>query len=167
MTINGVEVVRSKTAVRLPFIDNDLVEFSLNIPPYLRINRDLANRAFIEKFPDYAKIPIAQTHLPMITCAREIWLRNIQFIQWHLRYRGLNKLAGPVSRPYKDYNLWFRTNLRSWVQETLLNSRALNRGYLKPAAIKQIVSEHMAGKNNAVKIGSLMTIELSHKFFTD
>ena len=167
MTINGVEVVRSKTAVRLPFVDNDLVEFSLSIPPYLRINRDLANRAFIEKFPNYAKIPIAQTHLPMITCAREIWLRNIQFIQWHLRDRGHNKLAGPVSRPYKDYNLWFRTNLRTWVQETLLNSRALNRGYLKPAAIKQIVSDHMAGKNNAVRIGSLMTIELAHKFFID
>lgn len=167
MTINGVEVVRNKAVVRLPFVDNDLVEFSLTLPPYLRINRDLANRAFIEKYPNFAKIPIAQTHLPMITCAREIWLKNVQFIQWHLRHHGLNKLAGPLTRPYKDYNLWFRTNLRQWVEETLLNPRALERGYLKPSAMKQIVSDHMAGKNNAVRIGSLMSIELAHKLFVD
>ncbi len=167
MTINGVEVVRNRAAVRLPFIDNDLVEFSLKIPPYLRINRDLANRAFIDNYPRFAKIPIAQTHLPMMTCARDIWLRNIQFVQWHLRNRGLNKLAGPVSRPYKDYNTWFRTNLRNWVEETLLNPRTLDRGYLQPSAIKKIVTEHMAGKNNTVRIGSLMSIELAHKLFVD
>ncbi|MHB8134452.1 MAG: asparagine synthetase B family protein [Anaerolineaceae bacterium] len=167
MTINGVDVVRDRAIVRLPFTDNDLVEFSLTIPPHLRYKRELMNRTFICYFPEYAKIPIAQTQLPMMHCARELWIRNKQFIQWHLRNRGLDKLAGPVSKPYKDYNKWFRTNLKHWVEETLLDSRTLNRGYLKPEEIKKIVTDHMAGKNNAVRIGALMSIELSHRLFLD
>ncbi|PKO13692.1 MAG: hypothetical protein CVU39_17845 [Chloroflexi bacterium HGW-Chloroflexi-10] len=167
MTINGVEVARDRTLVRLPFTDNDLIDFSLRIPPYLRMGRALMNQAFIKQFPQYAKIPIAQTRLPMITCAREILGRNLQFVQWHMRNRGLTKLAGPETRPYKDYNNWFRTVLRSRVEETLLNSRALERGYLKPQALQKIVKDHMAGKNQTVRIGALMSIEIAHQLFVD
>ncbi len=167
MTINGVDVVRNKTTVRLPFTDNDLVEFSLTIPPHLRYQRQLMNRTFIQYFPEYAKIPIAQTQLPMMHCARELMVRNKQFIQWHLRNRGLEKLAGPVTRPYKDYNNWFRTTLRSWVEGILLDNTTLNRGYLKSDEIKKLVHDHMAGKNYAVRLSAILSIELSHRLFLD
>jgi hypothetical protein len=94
-------------------------------------------------------------------------IRNRQFIQWHLRNRGFEKLAGPASRPYKDYNKWFRTNLRSWVEGILLDKTTLNRGYLKPDEIKKLVQDHMAGKNNAVRLSAIMSIELSHRLFLD
>jgi len=167
MTINGVDVVRNKMIVRLPFTDNDLVDFSLTIPPHLLYQRELMNRTFIQYFPDYAKIPIAQTQLPMIHCARELMIRNKQFIQWHLRNRGLEKLAGPVSRPYKDYNRWFRTKLRPWVEGILLDKQTLNRGYIKPEEIKNLVQDHMSGKNFAVRLSAIMSIELSHRLFVD
>lgn len=167
MTINGVDVVRDLCLVRLPFADNDLLEFSLTIPPHLRYQRTLVDRTFIQNYPQYAKIPIAQSQLPMIQCAREVWIRNKQFIQWHLRNRGFNRLAGPVSRPYKDYNTWFRTALKPMVENTLLNPVALERGYLKPEKIKQLVADHMAGENFASRIGALLTLEIAHQQLID
>jgi hypothetical protein len=167
MTINGVDVVRDRAIVRLPFTDNDLLNFSLTIPPHFRYQRELMNRTFIRYYHEYAKIPIAQTQLPMVQCGRELWLRNKQLIQWHLRNRGFGKLAGPLTKPYKDYNKWFRTNLKPWIEQVLLDSRTLTRGYVKPEEIKKIVAEHMAGNNNAVKIGALVSLELSHRLFLD
>jgi hypothetical protein len=53
------------------------------------------------------------------------------------------------------------------VNSTLLSKESLSRGYFKPDSIRQIVNDHMAGKNNAVKIGALMAIELWHKLYID
>lgn len=167
MTLNGVQVVRDQAVVRLPFCDNDLVEFSARTPPFLRFERRIMDDAFVKAFPKLARVPLTNNNLPMVSCAREIWMRNVQFVQWHLRKNGMGWLAGPVSRPYKDYNNWFRTTLRAWVEETLLSSRSLDRGYLRPEVIRQVVSDHMAGKNNAVQLGELMSIELWHRMALD
>jgi hypothetical protein len=167
MTLNGVLVARDRTVVRLPYADNDLVEFSAQVPPFLRFERRIMDDAFVSTFPTLARVPLARTGLPMVNCAREVWLRNVQFAQWHLRHAGLGKLAGPESRPYKDYNTWFRTVLREWTEQTLLNPRALERGYFKPETVRQIVRDHMQGKNQSVRIGVLMSIELWHKMYID
>lgn len=167
MTLNGVQVVRDRALVRLPFCDNDLVEFSARTPPFLRFERRIMDDAFIRAFPHLARIPLTNTNLPMVSCAREVWMRNVQFVQWHLRNRGLGRLAGPAGRPYKDYNTWFRTILRPWVEQTLLSPRSLERGYLRPEAIRKVVEDHMAGKNQAVRLGELMSIELWHRMALD
>ncbi len=167
MTLNGVQVVRDRALVRLPFTDNELVEFSARTPPFLRFERRIMDDAFIQAFPKLARVPLTNTNLPMVSCAREVWMRNLQFVQWHLRSRGLGRLAGPASRPYKDYNTWFRTTLKTWVESVLLSPRALERGYLRPETIRQVVNDHMAGKNQAVRLGELMSIELWHRMALD
>ncbi len=167
MTINGVEVARSRARIRLPFADNDLLDFSLTLPPWLRLSRTLMNQAFVRFYPQYAKIPIAQTGLPMMTCAREVLLRNWQFMQWHLRNKGLHALAGPQSRPYKDYAHWFRTNLRPWMENILLSNRHLERGYIKREVIKKLVSEHIAGANHTARLGAMLSLEIWHQQYID
>lgn len=167
MTINGVLVARDRALIRLPFTDNDLVDFSMTIPPYLAFERKLMVDSFIRAYPKLARIPTPRDHLPLTHCAREVAIRNLQFIQWHLRKAGFGWLTGPENRPYKDYHKWFRTTLRDWVNSTLLSKESLSRGYFKPNSIRQIVNDHMAGKNNAVKIGALMAIELWHKLYID
>ncbi|MEW6650986.1 MAG: asparagine synthase-related protein, partial [Chloroflexota bacterium] len=167
MTINGVLVARDRAAIRLPFTDNDLVEFSMTIPPYLGFERRLMMDAFIQAYPKLARIPTPRDHLPMVSCAREMIMRNTQFVKWHLRRMGLSSLAGPESRPYKDYHTWFRTNLRQWVEETLLSKQCLDRGYYQPGRVRQLVSDHMRGKNQSVRIGAMMAIELWHRLYID
>ncbi|NWG13817.1 MAG: hypothetical protein HXY20_09810 [Acidobacteria bacterium] len=167
MTLNGVEVVRSRTIVRLPFTDNDLLDFVLTVPPGYLMERHLMKEVFIRFLPELAKIPLTPSGLPMFSCARHLRVQARQMAAWHLRRAGLGWLCGPDSRPYKDYGNWFRTTLRSWVMDTLLSERALQRGYFNADYVRRLVTDHMSGANHAVRIGALMTLELWHRQFTD
>jgi asparagine synthase (glutamine-hydrolysing) len=103
----------------------------------------------------------------MTSCARDVWIQMRSLASWHLRRRGLGWVLPDTVRPYKDYNGWFRTNLRPWVEGLLLDRRALDRGYFQPAFVRQLLAEHDAGANHAVRIGALLTIELWHRQFAD
>ncbi len=163
-TMNGVMVARSRAVVRLPFADNDLVDFSLTIPPGYHFGRHLMRLAFTQSYPDLAKIPVSDTGLPMISCARDLLLRTKQFLQWHVNQRGID---WPTRRPYKDYANWFRGVLRPWVEGTLLSDSSLNRGYIKPEYIRNLVSGHMAGDDHTIKLGQLLSLELWHRHYID
>jgi len=167
MTIHGVQVLRDRMAVRLPFSDNDLLDFSLRIPSGLRLGRQVIVQAFIEAYPKLAQIPFTPSGLPMVSCARDLAIRTRQLAQWHLGRAGLGRLAGPRSRPAKDYATWFRTVLRGQVEGLLLDPVSLDRGYFQPAYVRQLVQEHMAGANHAVRLGSLLTLELWHRQFVN
>jgi asparagine synthase (glutamine-hydrolysing) len=167
MTIKGVEVVRNKAMVRLPFCDNDLIDFALRLPPGLRYERRLMRNAFIQAFPRLAQVPTTPFGLPMTSCAREIGIRTERLIRWHLINRGL--LKGPYTerKPYANYHLWFRTILRDWVESTLLSKRALGRGYFEPAVVRKVIQEHMQGAKHAVRLGAFLAIELWHQQYLD
>ena len=167
MTIKGVEVVRNRAAVRLPFCDNDLVEFTTRIPPGYHDKRFLITEAFTRTYPQLAKIPCTPTNLPLMNCVRNIYIQGVQLSQWHLRNAGLGRLAGPQSRKYQDYNNWFRTILKNWVEEILLSPVALERGYYKPEYVRNLFAEHLAGANYTVQLGALISIELWHRMYID
>jgi len=166
MTLNGVEAMRGDMLVRVPFADNDLVEFSLALPPGLRYERRLIKNGFIRDFPAYAQIPTTETGLPMMDNLTTVQRQAENWARWHLRRISKN-VRYPRHRPYKDYHTWFRTILRPWVEGTLLDQRTLERGYFKPETIRRLVAEHMAGANHAVRLGALMSIELWHQQFID
>jgi asparagine synthase (glutamine-hydrolysing) len=167
MTIKGVEAARTRAVVRLPFADNDLVDFSLRLPPGLRYERRLMREAFVRTFPKLAQIPIAESGLPMKLCVRDVAARARQVLWWKLQSTGLKDFAGPMRKPYKNYNQWFRTVLRDWVEETLVSQKALQRGFFKPDFIKKVVSEHMDGSNHTVKLGALLSLELWQQQYLD
>ena len=124
--------------------------------------------ALIQAFPKLAQIPITETGLPLMICLRDVSVRANRVLRWHLNSAGLKWISNQQwTRPYADYRLWFRTVLRYWVEKTLLNPRALERGYYNPNYIKRIVDEHMAGANHEVALGALLTIELWHRIYLD
>jgi asparagine synthase (glutamine-hydrolysing) len=98
MTIKGVEVVRTQAMVRLPFADNDLVEFSIKVPPGLLYERRLMKDAFIREFPKLAQVPVTDTGLPLMLCMRDITRRANQVIWWHLQSTRLKNFAGPMKK---------------------------------------------------------------------
>ncbi len=167
MTLNGVEVARHRALVRLPFADNDLMQFSTQVPPGLQYERRVARKSFVNAFPKLAQIPLTDTGLPLVACLREVQIRASRLARWQLYNRGLGPHPDSLRKPYKDYNGWFRTVLRSWVEDTLLSPRHLQRGYYNPDAIRRVVADHMAGNNQTVRLGALMAIELWHRQFID
>jgi asparagine synthase (glutamine-hydrolysing) len=160
MTLNGVEVMRSRTIVRLPFADNDLLKFVLTVPPGYLFERYLTRAVVSRYYPELAKVPMTPSNTPLVPCARGLFIQARQLTEWHLKKAGLQRLAGTGQRPYKDYNGWFRTILRPWVEDTLLSTRALNRGYFNPEYVRKLVSAQMKGENHAVRLGALLTLEL-------
>jgi asparagine synthase (glutamine-hydrolysing) len=167
MTIRGVEVVRSRAMARLPFCDNDLVEFSLRVPPGLRYNRRLVKDAFVREFPHLAQIPITETGYPMMVCSRDVLMHASRVIRYGLRKRGLGWLLSSERRTYQNYGEWFRTNLRGWMEGIILSERAMDRGYFNPEYVRNMVSEHIGGGNHTVSLGALLSLELWHREFID
>jgi hypothetical protein len=167
MTLNGVEVVRTRAVVRLPFGDNDLLDFALTVPPGFLFERYLPKAVLVAMFPDLASIPIAGTGRPLRSNARDLAVQARTLLSWHLRRYGLERLVSRARRPYKDYDRWFRTVLRPWVEGILLDRRSLDRGYFRPEYVRQLVAAHMGGTNHAGRLGALLTIELWHREFLD
>ncbi|MDT8306346.1 MAG: asparagine synthase-related protein [Anaerolineae bacterium] len=166
-TLNGVLMVRSRAEVRLPFVDRDLVSLMLTIPPGFRYRRELMRNTFIRQFPKLAQIPVPDTGLPLIDCARDVRIRAQRLVRWHLNKAGLKRVDYLQRRPYKDYGTWFRTVLRDWVEDNLLSQRSLQRGYFEPEAIRGLVRAHMNGADHSIRLGVLLSLELWQQQYMD
>ncbi len=71
-------------------------------------------------------------------------------------------------RTYKDTALWLQTELKSWAEGMLLSQLAMNRDYFKTDYVRQLLNEHMSGKqNHTSRICTLITFELWHRQFID
>ena len=67
----------------------------------------------------------------------------------------------PISR-------WFTKELRDYVYETLMDRKALNRGYFRKEGIKRLLDEHVALKyDHSAKIWALLTLEIWFRVFMD
>ena len=63
---------------------------------------------------------------------------------------------------------WMRGELRPWVEDLLLSSRALKRGYFEPEALRQLVSAHLDGQQEqSFELWALLWLELWHQEFMD
>jgi asparagine synthetase B (glutamine-hydrolysing) len=104
--------------------------------------------------------------MPMMDNLTTVRLQAENWARWRLR-RVSKRIHYPRRRPYQDYRTAFRTTMRPWIEDTLLDQRTLERGYFKPQTIRRLVAEHMAGANHTVKLGALMTLELWHRRFME
>ncbi len=165
--LHGVQLVRSRTLVRTPFCDNDLVDYVLNLPPGVRWNRSLIKAFLVDCHPALAKVPTTEDGLPLADCFQSLGLRFVRQLRWRLRAAGISGVASPRARPYADYDQWLRTVLRPWAEELLLSDRALERGYFVPESLTALVRRHMAGESLSRPIGILISFELWNRLFVD
>jgi asparagine synthase (glutamine-hydrolysing) len=102
----------------------------------------------------------------------------------HLRRNGnegkylLKKVMGRylpkeiIYRPKKGFPVpiavWFRGPLFSKVQEILMDSRSINRGYFQPEYIPHVLERHRNGAEDlSRRIFSLLALELWHRKYVD
>jgi asparagine synthase (glutamine-hydrolysing) len=63
---------------------------------------------------------------------------------------------------------WFRSEMKEFVREVLLSDRALNRGIIRPKAIRRYVEEHTeARQDHAFRLWTLLMLELWFRRFID
>lgn len=65
-------------------------------------------------------------------------------------------------------DFWFRNELKDMAYDTLLDKRAMGRGYFRKEYIQKMLDEHVAGKWNwQYHIYNLLMLELWHRQFID
>ncbi len=63
---------------------------------------------------------------------------------------------------------WFRGDLRTWVEDLLLDPRTLDRGYFRPAGVRDLVEEHVSGGgDHTYRVWNLAMLELWHRQWID
>ncbi len=126
---------------RTPFIDYRLVELAFKIPAKYKLTGYTVHNA--EKKLIYRKA--IQGMLP----EKILWRKKTQgFVQ-------------PI-------NMWIRDGLKEFVLETILGKQAIGRDIVNPAFIKQLVEEHMSGKEDRSRLlWGILTLELWIREFID
>ena len=83
------------------------------------------------------------------------------FIPQENIHRGKMGFGVPVGE-------WFRNDLKDFLCETLLSSSSLDRGYFKPEAIQNMVTNHISKqKDYTFPLWTLLMLELWHQRFID
>jgi asparagine synthase (glutamine-hydrolysing) len=63
---------------------------------------------------------------------------------------------------------WFRSELREMTYDLLLDSRAVERGYFKPAVVRRYLDEHTSGvAHHHTRLWTLLMLEAWHRVFID
>lgn len=151
--LHGLLVVEDKVSMahslesRVPFLDNELVDWALRLPAEWKLRPTEAAGA-----------------------AAAGGLRDGKYL---FRQAMAGIVPGSVLRRQKQGfsapdDSWYRGESMAYVKEILLDPMTLGRGYFQPSAIRQIVEEHTQGRvNHRLLIWSLLSFEWWNRLFMD
>jgi asparagine synthase (glutamine-hydrolysing) len=173
----GTVHLRTFFEVRLPLLDNALIDYYHTIDPRLRSKgraRYVLGRMLSVHAPLLSKIPVECWESPPDSSSLTIRLKLVRaFARKQLR-RGLQnvsqgKLTLMDPHGIVDHNHWFRTrDARDFIEGILLDSKTLSRPYFNSKSIESMVRSHMTGRKDlADPLGTLVTFELWHRMFLD
>lgn len=160
---------RSAVELALPFVDPDLMEFVLTLPPDYRRKQRLS-RAVLRRLSEpltqipYDKDDLLPTDNNLLRSSHAI-VRKVQ--------RRLARLVGAQTTErntlHSDYERWLRTDLRAWGESILFDQRFLERGLFNPEGIRWLWERHMSGKElwTIGKLAPIMSYELMLREFVD
>jgi asparagine synthase (glutamine-hydrolysing) len=89
--------------------------------------------------------------------------------KWILREAGKRLIPSSILRRRKvgfrvPVNQWFRTSMRDFLLDHLRDTRALTRDYYDQAVLRQILDEHLEGRQNHEKLlWALLNLEIWHR----
>jgi asparagine synthase (glutamine-hydrolysing) len=154
--MHGLLVVEDKLSMahgletRVPFLDNDLVDFAMRVPASLKL-RNLASVAELnENDPGAA----AQKKLQQ---NREGKLLLRRAMERHIPSEIVNGRKKGFSAPDSS---WFKGESIDYVRQMLYDGDAMLYRYLDKTAVLSLVSEHLDGKQNRrLFIWSLLNVE--------
>lgn len=131
----------SVVETRLPYLDNELIDALLSLPPTWKIGDRLQAHILRRLRPAFLNVPNANTGTRV--GAGKLW----RFLS-KTRLRVLAKLGARGYQPYERLGLWLRRELAPLVRQTLLTPRCLDRGLWNPAMVRAIVDQHLSGQRN-------------------
>ena len=145
-----------------------LLDVSLYLPDDLLVKVDIASMAnslevrapFLDRcLVEYA---LALPTSLMIRGWRRKWILRKAFAETLPPENLARRKQGfgvPIGR-------WLRRELRPLLDDLVLSTSALQRGYLRPETIRTLVDEHLRGVDHSNRLWSLLALELWHREFS-
>jgi asparagine synthase (glutamine-hydrolysing) len=154
--LHGLLVVEDKLSMahglenRVPFLDNDLVEFAQRLPVRLKL-RDLSE---IVRLNENEPGPKTERYFEK-TRDGKLLLRRVmeRYVPADITTQVKQGFSGPDSS-------WFRGDSIDYVRELLLSPDAAIYEFLDPAGVTPLVEDHLAGRaNRRLLLWSLLSFE--------
>ena len=150
--LHGILVIEDKLSMahslesRVPFLDNELVDFTTKIPC-----KYLLNNKWIKAAQD--DLNLSGKHILRQAMA-DLLPREI-----------LENRKQGFSAPDQS---WYMQHLVEYIKGTILCDRSLDRGHFEKDYIEGVLQDHVAGKaNNRLLIWSLLSFEWWNRIFID
>lgn len=164
--------------VRRPFMNNDLIDFAINLPYEMRARQTFYQRALNYCFPELSDIISEHGLCPPDSPVwklgpKMIWEKGLQIMDSMIGRVSIGKSSlyktKLFSADYRSYAYWLReTENERYIRDLLFDERCLNRGIFKEDFIKKSIEDHMTGKkDNNIWICDLINFELMMKEFFD
>lgn len=154
--LHGLFVVEDKLSMahslenRVPFLDNDLVDFAQRLPVRLKL-RDLGE---IVRLNENEPGPKTEQYFEK-TRDGKLLLRRVmeRYVPDDITNQVKQGFSGPDSS-------WFRGDSIEYVRENLLSPEAAIYEYLDPAGVRPLVEDHLEGRQNRrLLLWSLLSFE--------
>jgi asparagine synthase (glutamine-hydrolysing) len=154
--LHGVLVVEDKLSMahgletRVPFLDNDLVDFAMRVPVHLK----LANLANVVQFNENEPGPKGTSFYRRTNDGKLILRQAMsRYIPSEVASRDKQGFSAPDAS-------WFKGESIEYVRRRLLGEHARLFEYLDRATVHRLVHEHLAGEENRrLLIWSLLNVE--------
>lgn len=176
----------TQLTLRSPFLDNDLVRLAFRAPAAVLAGNDACLQLIAAGNPRLARLrsdrgiggspgglwgALAWAWLEGTFKAEYVfdygfphwaarWDRSLRWLRPERLFLGRHKFC--------HYRAWYRGPLAAYVRDVLLSARALQRPWLQPAAVRDIVEGHTVGyRNHTLSIHKLLSLELIAQCFLD
>lgn len=175
--LNALE--QSQLLIRSPYLDNEIVPLSYQMPHDAAVNRALLHRLIVESNPALSGVPTdrgAMERLSIMPYKLRVLLEEFfpraEYVydygmpQWLAR---IDRYTSPLHidrlflgrQKYRHFRIWYRDQLSSYVKEVLLDPQTLGRPYLNGRFVGKMVTAHVTGRGNYTsEIHKLLTTEM-------
>jgi asparagine synthase (glutamine-hydrolysing) len=147
--------------VRMPYIDNDVIDTLLGMPASAKLGDDLQTDILTRRKPAFLDVVNSNTGARM--GAGRIEREVARF-----RMRVSAKLGLKGYQPYERLGLWLKRELKPLVERVLLGDEFFARGLFRPDAVKRVVDEHMTSRgNHTFLLMSLLIFEMGQQMLAN
>ena len=151
----------SLVETRMPYLDNDVIDALMAAPPALKMFDQIQTHILTRRRPEFLKVVNSNTGARMGAGSLERKLST-------LRMKVFAKLRMPGYQPYERLGAWLREDLQPLVRRLLLKGPLLERGLLRPDAVRTMVEQHLDGRrNHTFLLLALMIFESGQRMLID
>jgi asparagine synthase (glutamine-hydrolysing) len=177
---------QTQVALRSPYLDNELVQTVYRAPLTALASDDISLRLIKDGNPSLLKIRTDRGlagRLPAFAARlQQSYLEFTAKAEYAYDY-GMPHAVARVDHTFAalhferlflgrhkfyHFRVWYRDALANYVREMLLDSRTLNRPYLRRETLERMVKAHLKGDRNYTNaIHKILTLEHIHRLFID